>query len=80
MCRLHVVTGGKSNGHRKPLMLFVHGFPELWYSWRHQMKACSPYRLSHQHLVSVRATSKVSTGKHGNFVKGTTALRAAGQN
>ena len=19
-------------------MLFVHGFPEIWYSWRHQMK------------------------------------------
>ena len=22
-----------------PLVLFVHGFPELWYSWRHQMEA-----------------------------------------
>lgn len=21
----------------KPLMLFVHGFPEFWYSWRHQI-------------------------------------------
>ncbi|MEM5517724.1 alpha/beta hydrolase [Henriciella sp. AS95] len=24
-----------------PLVLFVHGFPESWYSWRHQMKALS---------------------------------------
>ncbi|XP_034244419.1 epoxide hydrolase 4-like [Thrips palmi] len=25
----------------KPLMLFVHGFPDFWYSWRHQMKEFS---------------------------------------
>ena len=30
--RLHYVTQG--NG---PLMLFLHGFPEFWYSWRHQI-------------------------------------------
>lgn len=23
----------------KPLLLFIHGFPECWYSWRHQMTA-----------------------------------------
>ncbi|SVE61660.1 uncharacterized protein METZ01_LOCUS514514, partial [marine metagenome] len=22
-----------------PLVIMVHGFPELWYSWRHQIKA-----------------------------------------
>lgn len=22
-----------------PMVLFVHGFPEIWYSWRHQMRA-----------------------------------------
>jgi pimeloyl-ACP methyl ester carboxylesterase len=22
---------------RGPLVVFVHGFPESWYSWRHQM-------------------------------------------
>lgn len=28
--RLHYATAG-----RGPLMLFVHGFPEFWYAWRH---------------------------------------------
>lgn len=30
--RLHYVTQGLG-----PLMLFLHGFPEFWYSWRHQI-------------------------------------------
>ncbi|MFD8233653.1 alpha/beta hydrolase [Streptomyces sp. NPDC059696] len=32
--RLHVVEQG-----RGPLVLLVHGFPESWYSWRHQLPA-----------------------------------------
>eukprot|EP00877_Chromochloris_zofingiensis_P006577 jgi/Chrzof1/2172/Cz11g04270.t1 len=35
--RLHCVSPGRRNPD-KPLMLLVHGFPECWYSWRHQMK------------------------------------------
>ena len=30
--RMHYVTAGKG-----PLMLMLHGFPEFWYSWRHQI-------------------------------------------
>ncbi len=32
--RLHLAEQGEG-----PLVLFCHGFPESWYSWRHQLKA-----------------------------------------
>lgn len=32
--RVHAVEAGEG-----PLVLFLHGFPELWYSWRHQIPA-----------------------------------------
>lgn len=35
--RLHVARTSKGSG--KPLLLLVHGFPEAWFSWRHQMGA-----------------------------------------
>jgi epoxide hydrolase 4 len=34
--RLHYVTDGSGE-----LMLMLHGFPEFWYSWRHQIKEFS---------------------------------------
>ncbi|PAV85630.1 hypothetical protein WR25_08244 [Diploscapter pachys] len=33
--QLHYVETGPKDG---PLMLFIHGFPEFWYSWRFQLK------------------------------------------
>ncbi|KAK2164876.1 hypothetical protein LSH36_58g22023 [Paralvinella palmiformis] len=36
--RLHYVAKGPDD---KPLMLFLHGFPEFWYSWRFQLKEFS---------------------------------------
>lgn len=33
--KLHYVANGDEY---KPLMLLLHGFPECWYSWRHQLK------------------------------------------
>jgi len=36
--RIHVVEQGPEDG--KPV-LFVHGFPEFWWSWRHQLDACA---------------------------------------
>ncbi|MEM7099957.1 MAG: alpha/beta hydrolase [Pseudomonadota bacterium] len=31
---IHYVTAGKG-----PLVIMIHGFPDYWYSWRHQMNA-----------------------------------------
>ncbi|MEZ5559312.1 MAG: alpha/beta hydrolase [Pseudomonadales bacterium] len=32
--KIHYVSAG-----RGPLVVFIHGFPDFWYSWRHQMEA-----------------------------------------
>ncbi|XBJ14293.1 hypothetical protein VPH35_006353 [Triticum aestivum] len=34
---MHVAEAGPE-GHSKGTVLFLHGFPELWYTWRHQME------------------------------------------
>ena len=34
--KMHIAENGQG-----PLVLFLHGFPELWYSWRHQILALS---------------------------------------
>jgi pimeloyl-ACP methyl ester carboxylesterase len=34
--RLHYAESGESE---RPLVLLLHGFPEFWYSWRHQLAA-----------------------------------------
>jgi len=33
--KIHFVEAGDES---KPLMVFVHGFPEFWFTWRHQLK------------------------------------------
>ena len=47
-----MVSAGGGKG--KPLMLFLHGFPELWFSWRKQMaefkedyEVCCSFLLLH---------------------------------
>jgi pimeloyl-ACP methyl ester carboxylesterase len=42
--RLHVVQTGPVTG---PLVLLLHGFPEFWYGWRHQLPslAAAGYRV-----------------------------------
>ncbi|REJ84688.1 MAG: alpha/beta hydrolase [Acidobacteria bacterium] len=41
--RIHALLAGPENHDASvelpPLVLFVHGFPESWYSWRHQLRA-----------------------------------------
>jgi pimeloyl-ACP methyl ester carboxylesterase len=37
---LQVARAGEDSG--KPLVVMLHGFPECWYSWRHQIRALAP--------------------------------------
>jgi len=32
--KIHFVTAGSG-----PLVVMIHGFPDFWYTWRHQMEA-----------------------------------------
>jgi pimeloyl-ACP methyl ester carboxylesterase len=43
--RLHYVEGGRENNE---LVILLHGFPEFWYSWRHQM----PVLARRYHVVA----------------------------
>ncbi|KNA09071.1 hypothetical protein SOVF_156970 [Spinacia oleracea] len=36
--KMHVAEKGEEGA---PIVLMIHGFPELWYSWRHQIQALS---------------------------------------
>jgi len=43
--RLHYAESG---GEKDQLVILLHGFPEFWYSWRHQM----PFLGKHYHVVA----------------------------
>ena len=43
--RLHVAEAGPTDG---PLLILLHGFPEFWYGWRHQI---GPMAASGFHVV-----------------------------
>ena len=43
--RLHYAECGTSN---EELVILLHGFPEFWYSWRHQL----PVLGGHYHVVA----------------------------
>ncbi|GAB4200106.1 MAG: alpha/beta fold hydrolase [Roseiflexaceae bacterium] len=36
--KIHYATVGQG-----PLVVMIHGFPDFWYTWRHQMAALAPY-------------------------------------
>ncbi|GAA2746018.1 alpha/beta hydrolase [Kitasatospora cinereorecta] len=56
--RIHVVEQGEG-----PLVLLVHGFPESWYSWRHQLPALAAagYRAA---AIDVRGYGRSSRPDH----------------
>ena len=50
--RMHYVEAGAG-----PLVLLLHGFPEMWWSWRHQIRALAEAgRSSALPAVKSRAT------------------------
>nr|GLL43819.1 bifunctional epoxide hydrolase 2-like [Ipomoea trifida] len=59
-----------------PLVLFLHGFPELWFSWRHQILylAAQGYRAVAPDLRGFGDTTGAPTDDPSNF----TALRVVG--
>lgn len=42
---LHVVEAGSDDG---PLLVLLHGFPEFWWGWRHQI---GPFEAAGYHVV-----------------------------
>ncbi|PSS01516.1 Lipid-phosphate phosphatase [Actinidia chinensis var. chinensis] len=61
---MHIAEKGKG-----PIILFVHGFPELWYSWRHQIlhAAASGYRAVAPDLRGYGGTTGVPSTDHSKF-------------
>ena len=53
---LHVAAAGPVDG---PPVVLCHGFPELWYSWRHQLAALADAAaLAYTLSVRVKAVRK----------------------
>ena len=61
--RLHVISVGPQDG--KPIIL-LHGFPEFWYSWRHQIEplVAAGYRVIVPDQRGYNTSSKPSGVKH----------------
>ncbi|KAH0767959.1 hypothetical protein KY285_003830 [Solanum tuberosum] len=63
---MHIAEMGQG-----PVVLFLHGFPELWYSWRHQM----PFMAAHGYRVvapDLRGFGDTTGAPKGDFTKFTT--------
>lgn len=63
---LHVAEAGPPDG---PPVLLLHGFPELWFSWRHQLTALADagYRVLAPDLRGYGASSRpAATEAYGN--------------
>lgn len=59
--RLHAAEAGPEAG---PLVLLLHGFPELWYGWRHQIGplAAAGFRVLAPPRTSGATTPATSRG------------------
>jgi pimeloyl-ACP methyl ester carboxylesterase len=76
--RLHVVEAGTG-----PLVLFLHGFPEFWWAWHHQLRAVADagFRAVAVDLRGVGASDKPPRGYDGYTMAGDVAglIRALGE-
>jgi pimeloyl-ACP methyl ester carboxylesterase len=76
--RFHVVEAGHG-----PLVLLLHGFPEFWWTWRHQLEplAAAGYRAVAVDLRGYGASDKPPRGYDGYTLAGDVAglVRALGE-
>lgn len=72
--RLHVAEAGPAAG--AATVLLLHGFPELWYTWRHQMRALAAagYRAVAPDLRGYGDSDAPAAGDPGQY----TALHVVG--
>lgn len=77
--RFHVAESGPADG---PLVLLLHGFPEFWWSWRHQLVALGEagFRAVAPDLRGYGATDKPPRGYDMHTLSGDVArlVRALG--
>ncbi len=61
--QFHVAEMGNDNG-RRPLVLLLHGFPELWWAWRYQLIALADagYRVAAMDLRGYGGSDKPPRG------------------
>jgi pimeloyl-ACP methyl ester carboxylesterase len=76
--RFHVAEAGTG-----PLVLFLHGFPEFWWAWQHQVRAVAEagYRAAAVDLRGYGASDKPPRGYDGYTMAGDVAglIRALGE-
>jgi pimeloyl-ACP methyl ester carboxylesterase len=76
--RFHVVEAGTG-----PLVLFLHGFPEFWWAWEHQLRmvADAGFRAVAMDLRGYGASDKPPRGYDGYTIAGDVAglIRALGE-
>ena len=61
--RFHVAVAGSTVGD-PPLVILLHGFPQFWWAWRHQLVAlaASGYRVAAMDLRGQGASDKPPIG------------------
>jgi hypothetical protein len=74
---IHIAKAGPE-GSLAPAVLFVHGFPELWYSWRHQIGylAARGYRCFRLDLRDYGGTTAAASAADGAVARSSAGSRS----